>query len=129
LAALAEQALDRINGERTARGLVPLLPNDLLSRIALQQSRDMARQGLMSHSGLDGSDPAQRAAQEGYRGQGVAEVVGMGFNDAGQVIAAWMGSPDHQKVLLAAGLREAGIGVAESSGGSLFWTVDLGLPE
>ncbi len=127
-AALGQKALARINDERAAGGLPALEVNEQLSRAAVQHSRDMARQGLMSHTGRDGSTPVQRAALEGYQGRALGEVVAVGYAEADQVVAAWMRSPEHRRVLLAPGYSEFGIGLAEHHDGAFFWTVGLGRP-
>ena len=124
-----EQALDRINGHRAVAGLAPLTVNEELSRAAARHSEEMARRSLMTHAGIDGSNPVQRVRAEGYRGRGVGEVVAMGFADGDQVVAAWMASPEHRTLLLSPRFREVSVGVAESASGSVFWTADLGIPQ
>lgn len=55
-----EQALDGINGHRAVAGLAPLTVNEQLSRAAARHSEEMARRSLMTHAGIDGSNPVQR---------------------------------------------------------------------
>jgi uncharacterized protein YkwD len=83
----------------------------------------------MTHTGVDGSNPVQRARAEGYLGRGVAEVLAMGFAEGDQVVAAWMASPEHRRLLLGPKFREVSVRVAESVNGSMFWTADLGIPQ
>jgi len=128
-ASRVEQALDRINGHRGAAGLAPLKTSEELSRAASRHTEEMARQGLMTHTSVDGMNPVERARAQGYQGRGIAEVVAMGFADGDQVVAAWMASPEHRKLLLGPRYREVSITVAESASGSTFWTAALGIPK
>ena len=127
---LEAEVLALINGERTARGLAPLVLDALLEEAAVAHSEDMATNDFCGHIGSDGSDPVDRLARVGYTWSICGEVVAAGQDNAAAVVAAWMASDGHRAALLSAAFTALGIGHSrcEGSGYLHYWAVDLATP-
>ena len=61
------RATPRTCGNRVFNTARPLRWNDSLAEAPWLHAEDMARNNYFSHSGRDGSNPAQRVARAGYR--------------------------------------------------------------
>jgi uncharacterized protein YkwD len=87
----------------------------------------MARFGYMSHTGHDGSGPAQRIRAAGYQITGAwAENIARGYPSPAAVMDGWLNSPGHRANIVNCSLRAIGVGVVRSTGGRLYWTQDFG---
>jgi len=125
----AQEAADRskaamgwINAFRAQEGRGPLVASDALSRAAAAHARDMARKGVFSHAGSDGSDIGDRARRAGYRFCFIAENIAKGQRDVQAVLNGWAGSSGHRKNMLA---REAqAVALVEAPG--RIWVMVLG---
>ncbi len=106
---LAEQVVDLTNQERTQNGLEPLAFNTQLAIASRRHARRMARQDFVSHIGLDGSTPSDRAIAAGYP-VGAGENVGAGYDTAEAIVEGWMDSPGHRANILNADYTEIGVG-------------------
>jgi uncharacterized protein YkwD len=130
LPAFAAQAIDSINQERAKAGCAALVVNDTLMRLAQAHSQDIASHDFFAHDGSDGRSPFQRMRDAGYRYRRAAENVAAGVKAPADVVALWMGSPDHRANILDCALRETGIGYVEDRGDRLgygaYWTQDFG---
>ncbi len=123
-----QQVVDLTNARRAENGLPALGVNGLLMNAAQGHSADQAARNTMSHSGSDGSNPGQRIARAGYNAAAWAENVAAGQPDAGAVMNGWMNSPGHRANILSGNVTEIGVGLAYSTGGQPYWTMDLGRP-
>ena len=118
---LAVRILDRINADRARRGLGRLHLSSRLQASARFHTTEMAERGFFSHSSLDGSSPWARMARfyrsAGYRHWAVGETMNWssGGTDAARIVADWMTSPDHRRILLARGFHEIGISAVHAS--------------
>lgn len=122
----AESAvLALVNKERAAAGCGPLATNAKLSTAARTYSDTMARSGVMSHTGPDGSTMAGRVEAAGYQWSRLGENIARGQADADAVMNAWMNSSGHRANILNCDFREIGIGVHKGDGGP-WWTQDFG---
>ncbi|MEU9305252.1 CAP domain-containing protein [Streptomyces sp. NPDC048269] len=117
-----------VNKERAAAGCGPLAVNAKLSAAARAYSDTMARSGVMSHTGPDGSTMTTRVEAAGYGWSRLGENIARGQADAGAVMNAWMNSPGHKANILNCAFREIGIGVHKGDGGP-WWTQDFGTPK
>ncbi|MFD9303355.1 CAP domain-containing protein [Streptomyces sp. NPDC060048] len=125
----AESAvLALVNKERAAAGCGPLTANAKLSAAARAYSDTMARSGVMSHTGPDGSTMTTRVEAAGYGWSRLGENIARGQADAAAVMNAWMNSPGHKANILNCGFREIGIGFHKGDGGP-WWTQDFGTPK
>ena len=120
-----EQVEQRVNRVRVDRHLKPLRRSRELARAAQQHADDMARNGYLSHTNLEGRNPLERVQTAGIEGfRLLAENIGES-NIAGDriaaVIEAWLASTAHRKNLLNPAFNHTGIGAAETPDGrSLF---------
>ncbi|MCX5015461.1 CAP domain-containing protein [Streptomyces sp. NBC_00555] len=117
-----------VNKERAAAGCGPLATNAKLSAAARAYSDTMARSGVMSHTGPDGSTMTTRVEAAGYGWSRLGENIARGQSDADAVMNAWMNSPGHKANILNCAFREIGIGVHKGDGGP-WWTQDFGTPK
>src|SRR5215217_2255478 len=107
VATVAEATLCLLNAERADRGLTVLRPNAQLQRAALGHGADMVGRGYFSHSGRNGSQPAQRIRAAGYLSSGgawrIGENLAWGTGELSTpkaITAAWMASPGHRANVL-----------------------------
>jgi uncharacterized protein YkwD len=110
-----------LNAARVARGLPRLRASGPLARAAFRHARAMARLDFFDHVSPGGTTPRVRAARAGYApaayvGETIAWGTGTDATALGTV-RRWLGSPDHDRILLDRRLRDVGIG---SSAGSPF---------
>lgn len=119
--------LSLVNKERAAAGCGALTTNAKLSAAARAYSDTMARSGVMSHTGPDGSTMTSRVEAAGYGWSRLGENIARGQSDAAAVMKAWMNSPGHKANILNCGFREIGIGFHKGDGGP-WWTQDFGTP-
>ena len=124
---LLSALLEGHNRERAAASLPPLTLNAKLNAAAQGHARDMADHDKMTHDGSDGSTPAQRIERQHYNFRASGENVAEGQTSVAEVMKGWMNSPPHKKNILG-DFKEMGAGRAASSDGTLYWSVDFGLP-
>lgn len=121
----------------------PLVMDPRLLEAARLHSQDMfTPPNFYSHTGRDGSLPADRAERQGYGSRNVGESIGGGYPTAASMLRALIqddGNPDfgHRHHLLghfpwAAGHRDVGIGIVGEIGSvtgyfSGYYTIDTGL--
>lgn len=116
-----------VNGERAQEGLAPLTPDSRLHLAAQSHSEYQASTGVMTHYGAGGSNAGQRIAAAGFPWRSYAENVAYGYTTAQAVVTAWMNSPGHRVNMLSANTH-VGVGLAYSSGGTPYWTLDFATP-
>ncbi|MCY0943746.1 CAP domain-containing protein [Streptomyces antarcticus] len=122
----AESAvLSLVNKERATAGCGPLAANAKLSAAARAYSDTMARSGVMSHTGPDGSTMTSRVEAAGYKWSRLGENIARGQADAASVMNSWMNSSGHRANILNCDFREIGIGVHKGDGGP-WWTQNFG---
>lgn len=104
--------------------------NDELAMAALNQARDMAMSGVLSHTGLDGSSVGDRVEKRGYSWLIVAENIAAGHQTSEAVISVWLESPGHCANLMKPGIKEIGAACfrnPESKYGT-YWALVLASP-
>lgn len=128
---IAEQVLQATNTLRGQAGCGALHLAPALAQAAQSHSVDMAQHNYISHTGLDGSTPEQRAKATGYAGLAGWENVAAGYETPAAVVAGWASSPGHRANMLDCQLTEIGIGMAENhaSDYGFYWTQTFGRPE
>lgn len=126
-----------LNHERSLHGLRPLHLNALLTRAALEHSRDMVANHYFSHTTPSGVTPSDRVKATGYLGTDPSWVIGenlywgiLRFSSPENAVAAWMHSPHHKENILCSRYREIGIGIVAgaphgSVGPAAFYTTDF----
>ena len=137
---LEELLLREINAVRATRGLEKLSASPALSRSAVAHSRAMATFGFVSHESRNGTSfsdrikryYAPRSKTTWTVGENLA-MFGGSTPSAGEIVAAWMGSPGHRANLLRDVFHEAGVAIMFNPaaggvfGGDSTWVVTLDL--
>ncbi|MBD2250828.1 CAP domain-containing protein [Nostoc parmelioides] len=103
-----------INQVRQRNGLQPLQNNVKLAQVARNYSRQMAQKNFFSHTGADGSTPADRVRAGGISYWVVGENLYTSTNIPRPVpsaIEGWMKSPGHRENILRPVFAETGVGV------------------
>jgi uncharacterized protein YkwD len=108
---IVAQVAAMMNAERQSRGLPPLQPSAAAQRAAEHQVCDMARNGVVSHRGSDGSTFARRISLAGGCAPG-GENIAWGHRSPGSVMSGWMSSKGHRDNILHRRARTYGIAVA-----------------
>jgi uncharacterized protein YkwD len=104
------ETIDLINTRRAQMGLARLSVSLELSAAGRRHSNDIGPAGLCQHEGTDGSSPWDRAAQAGYTGFAMGEVVGCGYPSSAEVVQGWWDSPGHFGVLTGGDAQQIGCG-------------------
>jgi uncharacterized protein YkwD len=129
-----------VNADRARHGLRALRRDGDLRHAAGRHSRNMVRRGFFSHVSPAGAGLSDRLRRSGYiHGKwaghvGEALAAGTGTPSTPSVIvAAWIASPTHHRILLGRDFRDVGVGVAAgtpqpSTGerGGVTYTLDTG---
>lgn len=117
-----------INDNRAASGLSPLAVSTSLSSAAAYHSVDMAANGYLDHTLIDGTTVQQNMANFGYPGSLYGENIAAGMGTALEAIQTWQGSAEHNANMLNGSFGAIGIGRAydpESAYG-WYWTTIFG---
>ncbi len=125
-----------INRVRVGHDLPKLRCRSPLLVAARAHARDLSERELLSHTSENGWSVSRRARYFGYTtsgctywtvGENLARVVkGSPADSARVIVRLWMGSSAHRAVLLAARLRDIGVGIRVGADGMRYFTVDLG---
>jgi uncharacterized protein YkwD len=110
-----------LNTLRTKSNLKPLTIDKTLTQIAIQHSKDQAKQGKMTHVGSDSSDVEVRADRAGYKWKSVAENIAYNQKSEQEVTQAWWDSPGHRANMLSDKYENVGFGYYQG-----YWTEDFG---
>ncbi len=102
-------AVADLNTYRRANGLKPVSLNAKLSKASQVHAEDLAKHGIISHTGTDGSGHGDRVQRQGYYFSIAAENVATGQKSWEKVFKAWQDSPGHNENLLRADVTEFGI--------------------
>jgi hypothetical protein len=120
--------LSQINDYRAASGLRPLSLSSSLSSAAAYHSVDMAANGYLAHTLLDGTTVPQNMANFGYEGGTHGENIAAGTATAAEAMQTWQGSAEHNANMLNASFGAIGIGRAydPNSQYGWYWTTIFG---
>ncbi len=143
---------DLINAQRSMHGIHPLDHIEKVRLIARSHSEDMASRNYFSHDNLEGLDPSDRGRRAGYDCRkdygsyytfGLAENIHQGWlfgsyltsrgrtvptdwfsleELARNAVNGWMNSPGHRQNILDSSYDRAGMGIAISDDGKVFFT-------
>ncbi|MBN2205074.1 MAG: CAP domain-containing protein, partial [Thermoleophilia bacterium] len=130
------RVIELVNKERTSRGLAPVRLHEDLLDAARAHSSEMAWRGVLTHLSADGSTVTERLIEYGYTQSGysywkVGEDIGCGdaetlFGTPEGIVLLWMDSVAHRAVILEPAFRDVGVGVSTSTGGTRYFTLDMG---
>jgi uncharacterized protein YkwD len=124
------RARPRRCGSKQFAAVPPLVLEKRLTEAARVQARDMAKNNMLSHTGSDGSSPAQRATRAGYQWRVVGENVASGPTTPEEVMEGWLASPGHCENLMSPRFTEMGIAyvVDAKSASGVYWSQMFGAP-
>ena len=124
------RATPRYCGDQAFSAAQPLHWNKVLAASSQRHAEDMAHYNYFSHSGRDGSDPAERVERAGYRYRNTGENIAAGQMRAEDAMAAWMKSPEHCANLMNPAFTEMGVAFAidRASKMGVYWTQTFGRP-
>ena len=103
------------NAERRKVGLQPLRYSATLGRVAQSHAKDMIKNNYFDHTGLNGSQPSDRAKSAGYSYSYVGENIAAGNKTPAETIRQWMNSPGHRANILNRNYTEIGFGYTRAS--------------
>ncbi len=128
--------IDLVNKQRAKRGLRPVRVRYDLTRAARAHARDLARRNRLTHRSANGDSTGSRLRRYGYTSGGyrswsVGENIAWGrygtlHATPTAIVAAWMKSTSHRRVILRTVFRDVGVGVAKSGSGRRYFTLDMG---
>jgi uncharacterized protein YkwD len=108
-----------IDWVRASYHLRPLRANPELQGVATSQALDMVRRDYFADARPTGQTPVGLIAATRYAAQTAKLTIGQniawGSGDAAtpaSIVAAWMRSPPHRKIILTGGFHDAGVGVS-----------------
>ena len=124
------RAVPRYCGDKPFKAARPLRWHAALAASSRLHAEDMARYNYFSHSGRDGSDPAQRVERAGYRYRSTGENIAGGQMNPEDAVAGWLKSAPHCANLMNPAFTEMGVAFAvdRSSDMGVYWTQAFGTP-
>jgi uncharacterized protein YkwD/uncharacterized protein YraI len=117
-----------INDYRAAAGMPPLSVSSSLSSAAAYHSIDMAANGYLAHTLLDGTTVEQNMANFGYQGGTHGENIAAGTETAAEAMQTWQSSTEHNANMLNGSFGAIGIGRAYDAASQYgwYWTTIFG---
>jgi uncharacterized protein YkwD len=114
-------------GDRWFAAAAPLQSVPQLREAAERHARDMLEHDYFAHEGHDGSSPAQRVGDTGYRYRIVGENIASGPQSVQEAVDGWIASPGHCENLMDARFTDSGVAYAVSSRGPprIYWVQDF----
>jgi len=120
-----------INRARLNDGLAPLGLSTLLTQAAQRHADDIARRGVASHEGADGSTHQQRIREAGYRawndGLLVNEAVWLGLGGPVDAFNWFRNRAEEWAIFTDVRYREIGVGYAEDGQGVRYFVITFGV--
>jgi len=107
-----------------------LKSSPVLAATAAAHARDMAEHGKLTHTGSDGSRPADRITRAGYQWRSSGENVASGQRDADAVVADWLESPGHCANIMEPSFTEMGVAffLVPGANPSIYWAQSFAAP-
>lgn len=116
-----------INDARAKSHVDEVRPAETLMQIADYHTSRMIDGNFFAHvDPYDRSTASARAGKFDYPFIKIGENLAAGQDAPEQVVAEWLASEAHRKVLLDADFREAGVGVLDGGRYGRYWTLILG---
>ncbi|HEL4824394.1 TPA: sporulation protein [Clostridioides difficile] len=117
-----KEVVDLVNIERAKAGLNPLTLDSSISNVATKKSQDMIDNNYFSHNSPTYGSPFDMLKKFGISYKTAGENIAMGQKTPKEVVNAWMNSEGHRKNIMNPNFSKIGVGVAQKSGGSIYWT-------
>jgi uncharacterized protein YkwD len=126
----AARAEGRQCGREPYGAAPPLTLSPLLSRAAMEHSKDMAAHDLFDHIGSDGKSPSDRMTHAGYKWRMAGENIASGVTTAEAVVSGWLDSPHHCENIMGPRFTEMGIAYFydPKSADGIYWTQVFATP-
>jgi len=114
----------RMCGSTFYESVPPVVWDNELEAASLGHSNDMSQVNFFSHTGSDGSNPGQRATNQGYIWRTYGENIAAGQQSTAEVIDAWTNSPGHCANLMNPNFQDVAVACAESNSSQYgrYWT-------
>lgn len=109
-------------GSKTYSKAKALKWNAKLALAAETHSVDMATRNYFSHTSKSGKSAGARIKATGYKYKAMGETLSAGRNTAAAVVASWLKSPAHCRILMSKSFTQVGIGFATGSGKYVYYT-------
>lgn len=109
----SQDLLTLTNQQRAQAGLRPLQLDSQLSAAATAKMQDMFARGYWAHFGPNGESPWDFIRAAGYNYVYAGENLARGFTTSGDVVNAWMASPDHRANMLSSNYTDVGFAVGD----------------
>lgn len=97
--------------------------NDRLELAALSHASDMHTNKYFSHTGLDGSEPWERAQRNNYISSYSGENILLGSENEIEAIDGWLESPPHCKNIMDPGFKDVAVAADGPAWVQMFGTV------
>ena len=125
-----EKALADLNTYRASNGLAALKYNEKLNKASHIHVADLAKAGIISHTGTDGSGHGDRIQRLGYYFSIAAENVATGQTSWEDAFEGWQNSPTHNENLLRDDVTEFGLAMVyePSTKYSTYWAMLVANP-
>jgi hypothetical protein len=107
-----QQLLILTNQQRQNNNLPVLTDSPELDQAAANKAADMFSKDYWAHNAPDGTTPWAFIKGAGYNYVYAGENLARGFNNASDVITAWMNSPEHRQNVLSPNYQNVGFAVA-----------------
>lgn len=115
-----------VNEQRYRHGRRPLKTSPRLRMAAQAHAKDMMERNYFAHNTKRGSPWHVRIKRvAGRTFAAIGENIAYGQDDAAEVVAAWMASPEHRKNILSKDFTHMGLGFARR-GKTEYWVQDFG---
>ncbi len=122
------ETLRLVNQERLARGLPALGTDARLFAASEAHTEWMCANRTLSHYGVGGSTPGNRATAQGYPWNAIGETLAQGYTTPSSVVlSGWKRGSGHWTILMSSRYRDIGVAYVLCSGTRLhYWTVMVG---
>ena len=124
----AARAQTRTCGGTSYPAVQPVSSHPALTSAAQTFARRMGVERFFDHVSPKGDDPGDRITAAGYPWRTYGEDIAAGYPTVAAVMAGWLASPGHCRVIMGAGFTEIGAGYAQvpESPYGTYWVLDLG---
>ena len=121
-------AASMVSGYRKNNGLGAVSVDPVLTRLAEQQARAMAKRDKLDHNA--GGRFAQRMKSAGYNYRVGAENIGAGYHTLAEAFSGWRDSPPHRANMLLKGVTQMGIAAVydPNTKYKVFWAMIVAAP-
>ncbi|PIC64013.1 hypothetical protein CSV79_08825 [Sporosarcina sp. P13] len=118
---LAAQTLITTNVKRKAANISLLKADPALNRIARAKAEDMAKNGKISHTSPTYGTTEGLLKTFDYKYKEYGENIGAGFDDAQEIVNAWLAQSGEYKNILNPVFTHMGAGTATDKNGVIYW--------